>query len=376
MNVKNIIVFSGYNQRAVIAFLRTLKKNKISNYAIIASSEYDTILRTDYADKVLYVRKNRTLNLTEIKYAIELICKHCNGNKSIIVPSTEALNRFVISNKSFFEGLGCEIPLTEKQLYEQISDKEKFWNICRNNNLTVPEIINTGVEHALPVVAKPKKYFSKDRKTYSPVIITSDEDYQKFITNYPVDDFDYQEYIDGESYYLLYYFSTQGDIYKFSQKNYIQQTGGKSILAAACSSVHNECEIALEYEKLFRKLGYHGFVMVELRKCDKKFYMIEANPRFWGPSQLFCDAGYNFFEFFLHDYGLLPQIPKNSINYDAKYFWSGGMNNNECNYVWLGNSKNEIKEKLSEFCMYDIYNRNDTKKIFDYESRDENEQEF
>lgn len=369
MNEKNILIFSGYNQRAVIAFLRTLKKNKISNYAIIASSEQDTILHTDYADKVLYVRKNKALDLNEIKYAIELTCKHYNENKSIIIPSTEALNRFVISNKNFFEGLGCEIPLPDEELYEQISDKEKFWNLCRNNKLTVPEIINKDIEYALPIVAKPKKYFSKDRKTYSPVIITSHEDYQKFVTNYPVEDFDYQEYIDGESYYLLYYFSIKGDVYKLSQRNYIQQSGGKSIIAAACSNIHNECEIALEYEKLFCKLGYHGLVMVELRKNNDKFYMIEANPRFWGPSQLFCDAGYNFFEFFLQDYGLLSQISERSINYDAKYFWGGGMNNNECNYVWLGNSENEIKEKLSVFYMCDIYNRNDTRKIFEYESR-------
>lgn len=59
---KIVIVFSGYNQRAVISFLRTLEKNTIC-YAIIASSAQDTIFQSSYADKVEYVRK-KTLGFT------------------------------------------------------------------------------------------------------------------------------------------------------------------------------------------------------------------------------------------------------------------------------------------------------------------------
>ena len=45
--------------------------------------------------------------------------------------------------------------------------------------------------------------------------------------------------------------------------------------------------------------------MVEVKHLSNKNYMIEANPRFWGPSQLFVDAGINLFEAFLVDNGLL-----------------------------------------------------------------------
>ena len=34
---KVLLIFSGYNQRAVVAFLRELKKNRIDNFRIIAA---------------------------------------------------------------------------------------------------------------------------------------------------------------------------------------------------------------------------------------------------------------------------------------------------------------------------------------------------
>ena len=107
--------------------------------------------------------------------------------------------------------------------------------------------------------------------------------------------------------------------------------------------------------------------MVELRKCEEKYYMIEANPRLWGPSQLFCDAGYNLFEFFLKEYQFIDYIGESSINYQEKYFWSGGvkgsvLDENSC--VWLGDGKLKVKEEYQEFRKNDIYKRQDTINIF------------
>jgi hypothetical protein len=36
--------------------------------------------------------------------------------------------------------------------------------------------------------------------------------------------------------------------------------------------------------------GFYGLVMIEVKEYDNQFYMIEANPRLWGPSQLILDA--------------------------------------------------------------------------------------
>ena len=293
-----IVIFSGYNQRAVIAFLRTLQENKITNYVIVAASNQDTIFQTDYANKVVYTRKKKELCLLEIYEAISFVVETHKEQECIIIPSTEALNRFLLKNRDIFENNHCIIPLVEESLYKRISDKEKFWNICREKGICTPDNLDVGSVYQFPFVAKPKKYFSKDGKVYSPKIILSNNDFWEFKQNYDEEDFLFQEYINGESYYLLFYYARNGSVYKFSQVNYAQQPNGKSILAAGCSDLHLNKSIISSYEKLFQELGFHGLVMIELRKNRDRFYMIEANPRFWGPSQLFCNAGYNFFEFF------------------------------------------------------------------------------
>lgn len=374
-----LIIFSGYNQRAVIAFLRTLHKNHVDHYGIIAASEEDTILHTVYAKNVAYVRKKKQLCLEEICFAINLVYDIYKEKSCIIVPSTEALNRFLLKNRNFLEKQGCCIPLVSEKLYESVSDKEEFWKICHKNGLCVPRLIKLKKNYSQPFVAKPKKYFASNGNVYSPVIVKTEKDFAEFKEKYSEIDFDYQEYVNGTSYYLLFYFSKKGMVYKFSQENYVQQPGGKSIIAAGCSTIHLDEAITQDYENLFLNLAFTGFVMVELRKSENNFYMIEANPRFWGPSQLFCDAGYNLFEVFLYEYGIISQIPERKINNKVKYFWSGGlkgllMEDEDC--MWLGNGKNKVKENLNAFLESDIYKRNDTLNIFYQESRNKDGEKF
>lgn len=364
---KLIIIFSGYNQRAVIAFLRTLQENHIDNYGIIAASEGDTILNTAYARNVTYVRKNMHLCLDEICFAIKHLYEIYNEKECIIIPSTEALNRFLLKNRWRLQMQGCEIPLVNEKLYEDISDKEKFWKICRENNLCTPDLIYLEDTYKRPFVAKPKTYFSAKGEVYSPIIIENELEFYKFKEKYDEEDFTYQEYIEGKSYYLLFYFTQKGRVYKFSQENYAQQAGGKSILAAGCSNLHLDNSIAYKYEELFLQMGYYGFVMVELRKNQEQYYMIEANPRLWGPSQLFCDAGCNLFEAFLNEYGFIKQLPERKINNEEKYLWSGGakgalLEDKSC--MWFGDGKIQVKENWPLFLKNDIYRREDTLNIF------------
>lgn len=360
---KIVIVFSGYNQRAVISFLRTLEKNIIC-YAIIASSAQDTIFQSSYADKVEYVRKNKHLDLQEICMAIDLICQNHHVRQCLIAPSTEALNRFLLQYRNVFEGHNCIVPLVDEKLYASVSDKDSFWKICKKNGISVPNLIELPKQFDTSFVAKPKKYIAKDGHTYSPVLITSEKEWQDFVEKYDRHAFFYEDFIEGESLYLLYYFTRSGEVYRFSQVNYAQQTGGKSILAAGCATLHND-DISKEYENLFLSLKFFGFVMVEIRKTPKGFYMIEANPRLWGPSQLFCDAGCNFFEVFLWEYGYLEELQAFIIDYNAGYFWSGGADFAlPASFVWHENGKECVISKWESFMKMDMYQRKDTLKIW------------
>ncbi|MBS4174154.1 hypothetical protein [Bacillus sp. FJAT-49736] len=365
---KLILVFSGYNQRAIIAFLRTLEYKKI-DYAIIAKDKHDEIFLTDYSDHVFAIRKSIPLILDDLLMSINKVRQKYKEHEFIIAPTTEALNRFLLENKEEFEQAGCTIPLVNKELYEKISDKYSFGNICRDYLIDTPYEIDIEQNISFPIVAKPKQYFSSIKnKVFSPIILNDANDFDLFKSKYPIDDFYYQEFIRGKSIYLLYYFHRDGTIYKFSQENLMQQPKGKSMLAAVSSNFHNSLE-SEKFERLFKDLNYFGLVMVEMKQYEEKNYMIEANPRFWGPSQFFVDAGINFFETFLHDFGILETInlPKKPINSSVKYFWFGGLSEALTNYhelVYHAYTENELLQTLHEWMKYDIYRRIDTKSIF------------
>jgi hypothetical protein len=156
-------------------------------------------------------------------------------------------------------------------------------------------------------------------------------------------------------------------IYKFSQENIVQQPDGKSMVAAVSSDLHNTIE-SKKYEELFKSLQFFGLVMVEVKQRDGINYMIEANPRFWGPSQLFVDAGVNFFEALLYDFEVLDHLPKLNESTDiTRYFWFGGVvdtyKENKRLKFYEGN-ENDLMYSLPAWLQSDVYRRTDTMDIF------------
>lgn len=355
-----VVVFSGYNQRAVIAFLRTLEKRKIK-YVVVAADENDTIFFTKYCKRVIYTRKAKELDLQEILNVLGQI-----DEKKWIAPSTEFLNRFLLEHIEKLEQINCIVPLVKKTDYEMISDKQSFSMLCKKNGIKCPCENNNVKKYKEPLVAKPKRYVSKDGKIYSPVFLKSEEEYEMFLKTHQKEDFVFQEFIEGgESLYLLFYFSRKGEVYSYSQKNILQQNGGKSILAATSARYHLEKNLIEQYINMFQNMNYFGLVMVEIRRKNDIDYMIEANPRFWGPSQLFCDADKNFFEALLSDYGFIDEFQWNNEEAsDVKYYWSGGKYN-DC--VWLIASKYEYEKHIEQFENADIYKRSDTMKLYQIE---------
>ena len=361
-----LIIFSGFNQRAVIAILRNLKKNKIEEYRIIACGKNDPIINTAYSEKIFYIRNHQELVKTELYPVMKKIVDVSGSKKVIIVPSTEYLNRFIVENRDEIENLGVTIPLVDNEMYSKISDKRSFYELCKENGLKVPKIVSLSKEYRYRYVAKPVKYISQSNQRLIPLIVDSEEKHLDFLQNYNQSDFDIQEYVDGESIYLLYYLSKTGGNYSFSQRNLVQQPFGKSMVVSIAWNTHKE-NIANEYIDLFRQMGFYGFIMVELRKKNGEYYMIEANPRMWGPSQLYVDAGVPFIEAFLVDYGEMDKIPDYAITDNTTYFWSGGIQNalmEDSDCVWLEGGKEIVQQNYSRIINSDIYNRQDTIEIY------------
>jgi predicted ATP-grasp superfamily ATP-dependent carboligase len=371
MTKKAVIIFSGYNQRALVAFLRTLTANNV-DYAIIADSKEDAIFMSSYKDKILSTRKEKPLVLDDLVSSIETVKQNMRAEKYVIVPSTEALNRFLIQNRKQFEDIDCEIPIADMNTYELVSDKYKFSELCKKYDILVPGEYDSLDESHLPCVAKPKQYIAKDGQVHTPFILKSKKDIDDFLGKCQPDDFYFQQYVNGDCLYLLYYFYKNGDVVKLSQNNKIQQPGGKSMIAALASDFHFSEESA-KYERLFKSIGYSGLVMVEVKKDGNNCYMIEANPRFWGPSQFFVDAGVNLFEDFLFENHLLSIKPMHpSVDMETRYFWSGGIEDSKNisgDIVYYDYSKKQLNDDLSVWAEYDIYNREDTDLIFSKESK-------
>lgn len=368
MNNKCIILFSGYNPRAIIAFIRTLENRKV-NFAIIAKSIEDDILLTSYKKFVYCIRKSEQLNIDDIMECMEIIQEKVGAEDYIISPSTEALNRFLLLNRTTFEKNKCIVPIVDRTTYELISDKYSFGRLCSQYDIKVPrELDISEIDFDKPIVAKPKKYYSINKnKTLNPIIVKSHQDFEAFLENNLAGDFYFQEFIDGKSIYLLYYFHRNGTVYKFSQENLVQQAEGKSMISAKSAKYHEQTEFE-KYIKMFKDISYWGFVMVEVKQDDDSNYMIEANPRFWGPSQLFVDSKKNFFEVFLHDFKLVDTIDNYTNEYEEiRYFWYGGFINemvNGNNLTYHNYNNIQFSSELPEWLKFDIYRRDDTLEIF------------
>jgi len=361
---KIIIIFSGYNDRAVISFIRTLEKNTIK-YVVIAKGNEDFILSTRYKNRVAIVRVAQALTLVLLKEYIARIKDEFGVGRFFIAPSTEALNRFLLKFRSAIEKIGVTVPLVKESTYISVSDKKVFGVKCKNNNILTPKEYLSFSDVPLPFVAKPKEYVSLSGEIFTPFLIFNKEQKFKFSERCCLDDFYFQEYIDGKSIYLLYYFHKNGEVIKFSQENLMQQAGGGSMLAAVSSSYH-ETEESSKYESIFKAMGFHGLVMVEVRVTNRGDYMIEANPRFWGPSQLFVDSGINLFESFLFDYGFMPTPPGRPAPIYAKYFWFNGIESPNKNIeppVFHEGCDEGLRKDPKSWIRYDVFNRPDTAEV-------------
>jgi len=362
---KTIIIFSGYNIRGIIALCRLLDSLKIKA-SIIAKDITDPIFRTKYKTWVEETRESINLNVTEIKRICIKYQKKYKSDSSIIIPTTEFLNRFLLKNIECFNKESIEVPLVNDILYKKISDKITFKNWCRKNGIKTPPDIQLKIEN-IPLVAKPKRY-GISSKQIKPYIIKNEIEYRSFIDNESIDDFYYEKFINGCNYYLLFHISKDGGIKKFSQKNLVQQANGCSIIAATVSDIHLD-PICEKFERLLLSENFHGLIMIEVRKKNEDLYMIEANPRLWGPMQLVVDFYPQLLINYLIDNGIninSDTIQISSINKQKKiYFWYGGLIKDQ--YLKLPTTYynyTTLNSDLSELLYSDVYLRKDTLELF------------
>ncbi|UMO86065.1 hypothetical protein HP572_11625 [Pectobacterium sp. PL64] len=355
------VIFSGANERAIIACCRHFIKNDIS-FSIISRPLNDIIFLSKYRKNVDSSRKSDVLLIDDMVCCItELRVKYPNDNL-VFLPTAESIIRIVLENKALFISKGLDIRLVSLDVYLNISDKCRFLNIGKEFNIDIPgEIVSPDIID-IPLVAKPKAEFSsKDQVKIYPKLIFNENELQEILDSKYNDEYFFQTYIDGDSYYYLAFIFPDGKYDIAYQKNILQQGNGKSIIAAELC----ECPDKVFEDKiinLLNSIGFFGFIMIEVMQYKGITYLIEANPRLWGPFDLALKAG------FLPENVFFQR--KIAMKYkNAKYIWLTGLidslskNDDVRNYV---NHKNKFFLFLS-FIFSDFYLKFDTIGIFFYE---------
>lgn len=360
-----VIVISGYNIRAVVAFCRWATVHDVK-FHVIAKSKEDPIFLTDYKDRVGFTRDSPQLRHEHFRTWVDSLCRKYGYQRIILLPSTEYLNRFLLENRNSIESKNCIIPLVNERLYRKISDKHSFAKLCQSYGLYVPAEFNQIPEH-LPFVAKPRSYFSAKGSQLVPHLINNSRDLDNFCRNEDESDYFFQQFVYGQSLYLLAYIGKSGSENNivFSQENLMQQARGGSIILAKHSKFHQD-EIARHYVTMLQEQNFFGLVMVEVRldESNGQHYMIEANPRLWGPMQFCVDNNVDLFGAMLRDYGFEISKRLSLCDSTTHYFWSGGITQQSQPIAHHCYTSDEFVKDFHQLRAQDIFARKDTLRLY------------
>ncbi len=320
---KAFVLFSGYNFRVIIALCRLFGRYDIP-FGVVARSSDDPIFATRYADRVFQVRDTPSLRKeTVLAYLVNF--REFNGYQEVIVaPTSEYLNHFLLEHQQAFHRYGIRIPLVDKPCYQLITNKLSFAQYCQRRGIAVPAWVDEVNRIRLPCVAKPRINLVGDRTLY-PYLIFDAGQLESFLSREDPHNFFFQEYIQGRSFYLFYYITSDGRVLRDSQENLAQQPDGKSIVLACTADLHHH-SIADRFEAVLKELAFRGIVMIEVKQREDAYYLIEANPRFWGPFQLLINARSPLVTAMLEDQ-LHVSLPRRNRDgrHSARYLWAGGI---------------------------------------------------
>jgi len=119
---------------------------------------------------------------------------------------------------------------------------------------------------------------------------------ENFLNSKLPNEFQYiaQSYIMGEGRGIFLSFKDNKNVATFAHKRVLEKPpeGGVSVLS---ESIKVDPVLVKQCEELLNSLSWNGVAMIEFKYTqDKKYFLMEINPRFWGSLQLAIDSGVNF----------------------------------------------------------------------------------
>jgi hypothetical protein len=116
--------------------------------------------------------------------------------------------------------------LVKTSLYQSISDKYSFGELCASNGLAILEELVDPSPSDIPMVAKPRTYQFADGSVVAPELLVDQQSFIQFEQSKCRDNYYFQKFVDGQSFYLLYYFYRDGKVVNLSQQNLLKQPNG------------------------------------------------------------------------------------------------------------------------------------------------------
>lgn len=354
------VIFSGYNNRAVVSLCRFFFQAG-QKFHLIAAHD-DAILRTEWRKHVLFRRRNSELNLSLIQNIYSLVAeKH---EIPALCSTSEFLNTFVLKNSEQMKSSGWGWLLPNRSVYEDLTNKLTSKEMMKALiGLKSPSTLAMN-DLTFPLVLKPKKNF-QDGKICYPIICQTDDDFLLALGGINSNEWFAQEWLDGQSLYLCAYLDRSGGWSAYWQENLCQQPNGKSIVfARTCSNPGINVDLLMS--ELHIK-GFHGpFMMEVIRDLTGELFFIEVNPRFWGPLELGRKAFPQLLGRFLADLRCEPQVASAEYSPQEEIF-----------YAWAYGARKPFLRSYPSFssiqmpgCLddwlesNDIYNMPDTINLF------------
>lgn len=320
-----VVIFSGANERAIVAFCRSLQRDGV-DFVLIARNAQDLIYRTKLRSHLFAQRRLDALDESEFKQLLLDVKARYPHRPITIAPSAESINRLLLQMQDWLSSEGIRGIAVKAETYQLFSDKEKLLAAAAAAGLDVPEAINELSETQIPFVLKPRIEGCPHSQRLYPLLVRNIPEYVEHNGCYDPTKYFIQRYIDGQSFYYVY-FRNEAGVVALYQRNVAQQAAGKSMVAAelvGCPCVDMDQRLKALLEHYY----YVGFIMFEVMEWGGRHYIIEANPRLWGPMQLALENGFRA-SWLLQSPHVLPEmaIPLRfaGVWRKDKYLWLGGF---------------------------------------------------
>ncbi|NBB61645.1 hypothetical protein GVN18_20400 [Pseudomonas sp. ODNR1LW] len=320
-----VVIFTGANERAVGAFCRSLQRDRI-DFLLITRNARDVLYRTRLRRHLFAQRTRDALDENEFKRLLLDIKARYPQRALTIAPSAESINRLLLDMQDWLCREGIQSIAVSPNIYQLFSDKEKLLAAATTVGLKIPAVIEQLAETQLPFVLKPRIENNINGQRLYPLLVRNAAEYTEHTRGYDAKRYLIQRYIDGQSFYYLYFRNDAGVVALY-QRNIAQQAAGKSMVAAELASCP-DADTDVRLRALLEQHAYRGFIMFEVMESAGQYYIIEANPRMWGPMQLALENGFRA-SWLVQDQDTAPQMapPLRFLGLwpRDKYLWLGGF---------------------------------------------------